>query len=229
MKFDTKTTYYHGTNASFEKFEERKSLREGFLGATFQVKCEVFFFTENKEIANVFAQNREETFGGKANVKECFLSFNNQLDLTGGFKHDIYENTENGIYDKESKSFISTKPTTDEILTLLNEEASYNKLCKILSKDLIKEDCADYEMVDVGKGPLRKKYSYSQRHLLLLLDEGSVVKSIKEHGYDSVLCDEGKFDGIELGKSIAVLSPEQIIDVDKYKQENKAKRRFKMK
>lgn len=221
MDFDTENIYYHGTNKDFEEFEFNDSYREGFLGSLNKVKCEAFFFIKNKATAGVFAENRAEHFGGEANIKECYLSFNKTLDLTGGLKYERYVNKDELCWDTRDELVICNREVGKEELSLMNNNAAYQKLSGILGVDLVEEGAADYDMIPVKKSRDRKQYKYDSEELLLLLDNPQIIKNIKKSGYDSVLCQEQKFEGRELGESIAVLSSQQIIETKNYKPEKK--------
>lgn len=221
MEFNTENIYYHGTNRDFEKFEFKESYREGFLGSLNKVKCEAFFFIKNKGTADVFAQNRAEHFGGEAQIKECYLSFDKTLDLTGGLTYERYVNKDDACWDTRDELVICSREMNEEELSLMNNNAAYQKLSAILGVDLVEEGAADYDLVPVKKSINRKQYKYDAEELLLLLDNPEIIKNIKKAGYDSVMCQEQKFEGQELGESIAVLSSEQIIETKDYKPKKK--------
>ena len=216
--------YYHGTNVDFDEFEIKESLREDFLGQEYKVECSVFFFTENKETARVFAKNRSDIFGGKPTIKECNLDFKNPLDLTGSFYYERYKNMNSCCVDIENNAPVLGRFASDEELEIMNNNSSYIKLCKILGVDLEEYGAAGYTEVKLTRGPLKKKYEYNKRELLILLDESDIVKNIIKNGYDSAICNEGSFLDYELGMSVAVFSQEQIKIKQEIKQENKIKK-----
>lgn len=224
----SKTVYYHGTNKDFDQFEKKESVREGFLGHQTKVKSDAFFFTTNHSTADIFAQNRAENLGGEAIVKAYELEFNNPLDLTGNFKHERYGNSEHGCLDTDKELLISSRQMSDQELLLMNNKAAYDKLCDILNVDLVSEDIADYDLIDLGKGLPRKQFFYNKEELLLLLDNKNVVDNIKKHGYDSAVCFEGQFEGTELGQSVAVFSNDQIKEIPKPELKNKKRSRNKI-
>lgn len=222
--FDTENIYYHGTNADFDQFEEKESVREGFMGFQEKVTSPVKFFTQNKATAHTFAENRAENLGGEAIVKSYFLDMNKTLDLSGGFSVVRYENVEDGCFDIKSDTYVSSRPVNDTQLELMNNKASYDALSDLLGVDLVGEGIADYDMVKMDRGLDRKRYKYSNEGLLLLLDDPTVANKIKAAGYDSILCQEGSFEGQTLGKSVAVFDNDQIIETSKYKLESKQKK-----
>lgn len=211
---NNETLFYHGTNKDFEDFEFKTSYREGFLGSLNEVKCEAFFFTTDLKTALIFAKNREENFGGFANIKTRHLNVKKPLDLTGNFLVKKYDNINGQCCDLTTGFPISTKSISDEEILLMNQNHSYSELCKILGVDLIQEEIADYDEVYFNSKLPRKKYKYSTEQLLLLLDNPEVIQSIKEHGFDSAICQEGSFENNKLGLSVAVFDTKYILKVE---------------
>lgn len=233
--FNTEQIYYHGTNCDFENFESRESVREGFLGSIEKVKSSVFFFTTSKQTAKVFAENRAEYLGGQTYIKECYLQYEKTLDLTGNMKIERYQNINGKSVDTHTGLDISTKLVSEDRLESSNDRCVYNTLCDVLGLDLETEDLVEIDIGYCSENPKIKinKYNYNKEGLLLLLDDNEIVNRIKKAGYDSVLCHEGKFEGLELGKSIAVLSPNQVVKKsvldkelvkDSFKKESKNKK-----
>lgn len=218
MNFNTDQVYYHGTNVDFEDFEFKKSFREGFLGHLTEVECKAFFFTTHNKTAYIFGENRANFFGGTPIVKECYLSFENPLDLTGNFEFKRYHNTDDFCWDTVSELPISSSPMDEFELDLLNKEEAFEKLEKILGVDLAYHEAVEVESIPVGRNGARtrNKYNYNTEALLLLLDNPEIIENIKRHGYDSVKCEEQSYHGQELGQSIAVFSNDQIISKSKY-------------
>ena len=64
---------YHGTNQDFNQFEDSK-IQKTDLGRG-------FYFTNNKDIANNYADIRVNERGGKGKVMETFLNIKNPFDL----------------------------------------------------------------------------------------------------------------------------------------------------
>lgn len=64
---------YHGTNQDFNQFEDSK-IQKTDLGRG-------FYFTDNKDIANNYADIRANERGGKGKVMETFLNVKNPFDL----------------------------------------------------------------------------------------------------------------------------------------------------
>lgn len=64
---------YHGTNQDFNQFEDSK-IQKADLGRG-------FYFTDNKDIANNYAEIRANERGGKGKVMETFLNVKNPFDL----------------------------------------------------------------------------------------------------------------------------------------------------
>lgn len=64
---------YHGTNQDFNQFEDSK-IQKADLGRG-------FYFTDNKDIANNYAEIRANERGGKGKVMETFLNSKNPFDL----------------------------------------------------------------------------------------------------------------------------------------------------
>lgn len=64
---------YHGTNQDFNQFEDSK-IQKTDLGRG-------FYFTDNKDIANNYAEIRANERGGKGKVMETFLNVKNPFDL----------------------------------------------------------------------------------------------------------------------------------------------------
>ena len=64
---------YHGTNQDFNQFEDSK-IQKADLGRG-------FYFTDNKDIANNYAEIRANERGGKGKVMETFLNVKNPFNL----------------------------------------------------------------------------------------------------------------------------------------------------
>lgn len=74
---------YHGTNTrGINIFEPTPSQRSIGFGGKRDVISEAYFFAENKELAQRFADNRRSTYGGSSTVMEVYLNMRRPLDLT---------------------------------------------------------------------------------------------------------------------------------------------------
>jgi len=200
---------YHGTSADFTEFKPTKSLREGIFGAEYEVETPAFFFTANRDTAQVFAKNREEFKGGDAKILDVYIDLKNPIDLTGKLP-DRYESREDGVFDSETGNYISTGSNGDVVAERANSRELFQTLTELTGVDLIQEGVAE-EMSD---HPVQKQYQFNTEELLLLLDDKDVVDRLKEAGYDGAVLDEGVEDGQTLGKSYAVFNPTQIKSVN---------------
>ncbi len=72
---------YHGTPTVFEAFSPQEGFRSGFMGSLQKVKSGAFFFTDDRELAARFGENRR--IGVEpVNIMPVYLRMTNPLDLT---------------------------------------------------------------------------------------------------------------------------------------------------
>ena len=73
---------FHGTNAKFNEFKNKKGIRGNQFTGAREVTSDTYFFTDNIEYAEKASSIRRENFGGNKNIISSFLNIKNPLDFT---------------------------------------------------------------------------------------------------------------------------------------------------
>jgi hypothetical protein len=106
---------YHGSSFAFDVFKPHESTRD-MLGP-YSVTSPSFFFSESKEMAQVFAESAAERYHGRETTRAFYLSIKNPLDLRNIRESEYVEKMRDfGIVDKWGEI-----PVLSEAWTLLDD------------------------------------------------------------------------------------------------------------
>lgn len=174
---------YHGTNANFQQFQKMKTQR-GVLFSMWEVQSQGFFFSESKEDA--------QGYGKK--IITAYIRLMNPLVDPRRNKHLAVDRLP-----KEKEVHIAYI-----LRNLIKKDPHYGKyIDMIVNRVYVPHDSARRRM------PSEWIYRFLSSGGLVwdVLDEPTVVATMKKLGYDGTFVSENEDSS---GRSIFVMNPEQI-------------------